>query len=207
MFQNRSTINLAICSVSFFLSIASYKLNSVFDTFALYTSAINLIFIPAGFKLLCLLIGGEAAAVGLLLSSIYMSILIWNNAPLLQMTYFAFASVGTYYLTVSLIKKRYRIDNLLHNLRYVHVMLMAVCASVMHGVLLNTVYVWQEKYKPEDFLSNTSGMVLGDFLGCLIVIVLLNACVDMAFLVSKTKQENEQKGVRFIAQLLYKPTA
>lgn len=116
-------VKLAICCASFFLFVFSFSVNEAFDSFALYMTGISLVFIPAGFKLLCLLVGGEAAAVGLLLSSVYVSTRIWDHTGFMQMVYFAFAGVGSYYVAVRLVKKLMRIDDTLSNLRYLHIRL------------------------------------------------------------------------------------
>ncbi len=195
-------VKFAICCASFFLFVFSFHINEFFDRYALYAPGINMIFIPAGFKLLCILVGGEAAVVGLLLSSVYMSLGIWENTSALQMVYFAVASVGSYYLTVTLIKKIMHINDSLNNLRYLHIIILSFVASVLNGTVHNIVYVWQGKVKPEEFLAHSSAMILGDFLGCFIVILFFNLCIEIAFRLMKRDRREEEKGIRFIAQLL-----
>ncbi len=174
-------VKLAIGCASFFLFAASFELNERFDSFALYATGISLVFIPAGFKLLCLLVGGEAAAVGLFFSAVYLSLKVWDHTAVMQMVYFAFASVGCYYVAVRLVKKLLRIDESLSNLRYLHIIILSAAASILNGTVHNLVYVWQDKVKPADYFANAAAMVVGDFLGCFIVIMSFNACVELAF--------------------------
>jgi glucose-6-phosphate-specific signal transduction histidine kinase len=183
---------LAICCASFFLFVFSFSINEAFDGFALYMTGISLVFIPAGFKLLCLLVGGEAAVVGLLLSSVYVSTRIWDHTAFTQMVYFAFASVGSYYVAVLLVKKFMHIDNTLSNLRYLHIIILSAAASILNGTVHNLVYVWQGKVKLEDFFAHAAAMVVGDFLGCFIVIMFFNACIDMAYRVMDSKRRTVQ---------------
>jgi len=70
---------IVICCASFLLFIFSFSINEAFDNIARYATGISLVFIPAGFKLMCLLVGGEAALVGLLLSSVYVSMRVWDH--------------------------------------------------------------------------------------------------------------------------------
>lgn len=198
-------VKLAIGCVSFFLFVFSFEINEYFDSFALYAPGINLIFIPAGFKLLCILTGGEAAAVGLLISSVYVSMRVWDHTPITQMVYFAFAGVGSYYLVVQAVKKLMKIDDSLHNLRYVHIIILSAAVSIANGTVHNIVYVWQDKVAPADFLSKSAAMVMGDFLGCFIVIVFFNICIDIVCAVVNSERKSEEKGIRFIAHLLNKP--
>jgi hypothetical protein len=195
---------LAICCVSFLLFVVSFDINELFDSFALYMTGISLIFIPAGFKLLCLLVGGEAAAVGLLLSSVYVSMRIWDHTAAIQMIYFAFASVGSYYIAVRVVKKIMHIDSMLSNLRYLHILILSATASILNGVVHNIVYVWQDKVKLDDFFAHAAAMVLGDFLGCFIVVMFFNLCIDLAFRSMESRRRKDQNGVGFIAQLLHR---
>ncbi len=183
---------LAICCASFLLFVVSFNLNEFFDSFARYAIGINLVFIPAGFKLLCLIVGGEAAAVGLLLSSVYVSMRVWDHTPVMQMVYFAIAAVGSYYVAVLLVKKFLRIDDTLSNLRYLHIIILSAAASILNGTVHNVVYVWQDKVKIDDFFASAAAMVVGDFLGCFIVIMFFNACIDMACKVMDSKRRTVQ---------------
>jgi hypothetical protein len=194
-------VKLAICFVSFFLFVISFSVNEAFDSMALYMTGISLVFIPAGFKLLCLLVGGEAAAVGLLLSSVYVSTRIWDKTGVMQMVYFAFAGVGSYYVAVRLVKKLMRIDDTLSNLRYLHIIILSAAASILNGTVHNVVYVWQDKVKSADYWANAAAMVVGDFLGCFVVVMFFNACIDLAFKLMDNKRRKDEGGVARIAQL------
>jgi len=200
-------VKLAICCTSFFLFVFSFDINERFDSFALYMTGISLVFMPAGFKLLCLLVGGDAAAVGLLLSSVYVSMRIWDHTAVMQMVYFAFASVGSYYVAVLLVKKFMRIENTLSNLRYLHIVIFSAAVSIMNGIIHNIVYVWQDKVKLDEFFSHSAAMIVGDFLGCFIVIMFFNISIDLAFKLMNGERRKEGKGIRFIAHLLNRTQA
>jgi hypothetical protein len=178
----------ATCCASFLLFEISFSINEIFDSIALYMTGINMVFIPAGVKLMCLLVGGEAAAIGLLLSSIYVSMRIWDHTAVIQMVYFAFAGVGSYYVSVLLVKKVMHIDDMLRNLRYLHILVLSATASILNGVVHNIVYVWQDKVKTGDFFAHAAAMVLGDFLGCFIVITIFNVCIDLVFRLMERKR-------------------
>ena len=196
---------LALCGASYFLFLYSFKINELFDSIAQYAPGINLVFIPAGIKLLCILVGGEAAAVGLLLSSVYISMGVWEHTTAMQMVYFAFTAVGSYYVAVLLVKKLMHVDDTLNNLRYLHIIILSAAASILNGTVHNVVYVWQEKVKFEDFFAHAAAMVVGDFLGCFIVIMFFNVCIDLVFKMMNSKRHTEQGGVHRIAQLFNQP--
>ena len=195
-------VKLAIACASFLLFVFSYDINEYFDSFAHYAAGINLIFIPAGFKLLCVLLGGEAAVVGLLVSSVYVSSRDMDHAALLQMIYFAFASVGSYYVAVTILKKILGINDTLSNLRYMHIVIFSAAVSIANGIIHNIVYIWQGRFNVDDFVSHSTAMMLGDFLGCFIVIVFFNICIDLVLMLVNGKQKEEGKGIRFVAHFL-----
>lgn len=183
----------AICVASFLLFLFSFRLNELFDNMALYSTGISLVFIPAGFKLLCLLVGGEAAAAGLLLSSVYLSMRIWDHTTVLQMVYFAFASVGSYYVAVVLVKKFLHINHRLDNLHYLHIVVLSAAASLLNGITLNIIFLWQDKKPPGEFFVGAAAMVLGDFLGCFIVIMFFNLCITLACKLVDNKQATNNR--------------
>jgi hypothetical protein len=197
-------VKLAVGCISFFLFVISFDINALLDGFALYAQGINLIFIPAGFKLLCVLLGGEAAAAGLLLSSIYVSYRDLGHTTEIQMVYFALASVGSYYCTVYVLKKTLSINDTLSNLRYLHIVILSAAVSVVNGTIHNLVYVWQGRFQMEDFFSHSAAMVVGDFLGCFIVIVFFNVCIDLAFKLLQSDRTEQGKGIHRIAHFLQK---
>ena len=192
---------LAICCASFLLFSLSFQLNGLLDSFALYAPGVNLVFVPAGIKLVCLLVGGEAAALGLVLSSVHASLGVWQDTSLAEMISFAIASIGSYYLTLKLASRLMGIDHTLSNLRYWHIMILCVLVSLANGTIQNIVYLVQQKVLPQDLLASTAAMVLGDFLGCFIVISLFNVGIDMV-LALLHRSEPDQSGFHRVAAYL-----
>jgi hypothetical protein len=72
----------------------------------------------------------------------------------------------------------------------------------VHGIFVNAIYVWQDKFGPSDFLSHSTAMIVGDFIGCFIVIVFFNICIDIAFILMNSERQKEGKGIRSIAHFL-----
>jgi integral membrane sensor domain MASE1 len=185
-------VKLAICCASFVLFLYSFKINEVFDSITQYAVGINLVFIPAGIKLLCLLVGGEAALVGLLLSNVYASMGVWEHTSVMQMVYFAVTAVGSYYVTVLVVKRLMHIDDSLSNLHYLHIVILSAVGSILNGFVHNVVYVWQDKVKGEDFFASATAMVVGDFLGCFIVIMFFNLFIDLAIRLMGSERRKDQ---------------
>ena len=167
--------NAAIAFAAFVLFTLSYKLNEYFDAFMLFASGVSLVFIPAGVKMLCLLVGGVPAIVGLFLASLYLNLVLWANLSLAASLYFAMIAVGTYAAVVYLIRRLFQIRPDLSNLNYLHIILLCVIASFSNGFGHNLVYLSQGVTAPDELISKSTAMAFGDFLGCFLIVMLFHA--------------------------------
>ncbi len=174
--KNNSVLsNVAIALAAFVLFTLSYKLNEYFDAFMLFASGVSLVFIPAGVKMLCLLVGGVPAIVGLFLASLYLNLVLWANLSLAASLYFAMIAVGTYAAVVYLIRRLFQIRPDLSNLNYLHIILLCVIASFSNGFGHNLVYLTQGVTAPDELISKSTAMAFGDFLGCFLIVMLFHA--------------------------------
>ena len=64
--------HVATAATSGLLFILSFRLNQFFDDVFVYSAGISLLFLPAGVKLLAVLVGRLPAIVGLLIVGIYL---------------------------------------------------------------------------------------------------------------------------------------
>ena len=64
--------HMAVAVTSGILFSLSFRLNQYFDEQFVYSAGISLLFLPAGVKLLAVLVGGLPAIVGLLVVGIYL---------------------------------------------------------------------------------------------------------------------------------------
>jgi hypothetical protein len=171
-------VTTAVTAFLFFM--LSFKLNELFDSELLFVTGVNLIFIPAGVKLLCLLVGGVPAAIGLFLSSVYLSLTVWKDLPLISIIYFGIISIASYYSAVYGVVRYFKIHRDLSNLKYHHIIVLSAAASLLNGFSHNVVYWTQGVTTSENFLAKSSAMAFGDFFGCFTVVMLFNlaiACV------------------------------
>jgi hypothetical protein len=74
----------------------SFRVNQLFDDFFLYASGMSLLFLPAGVKLLFVLIGRIPAICGIMAVSVYLGYGIWPDKGIGAVIYFAFISLMTY---------------------------------------------------------------------------------------------------------------
>jgi hypothetical protein len=172
--------DLLVVVSAFLLFTGSYKVNEYFDSFMLFAAGVSLIYIPAGVKLLCLLVGGVPAILGLFVSSLYLNVLLWSTLTLTSALYFATIGVGSYAMAVYLTKHYLSIKSDLSNLNYWHIVVLSVAASFFNGFGQNFVYLTQGVTGSEEFLSKSTAMAFGDFLGCFLIVMLFNSAIQAA---------------------------
>ena len=177
LLENDHRANLLIAVFSFLLLLGSYKLNEYLDPYVLYAPGAGLIFVPAGVKLLCLLVGGLPAILGVLTASAYISIGLWNDNTFLSTFSLATVSVLTYYSSVLMVTRSLKICADLSNLKYWHIVLLSTIASVLNGFGLNLAYYSQNVTTTSEFLSKGAAMALGDFMGCCIIVMIFNLTI------------------------------
>lgn len=173
-------LNLLLASIAFLLFMGSFEANELLDSFMLYAPGVSLIFIPAGVKLLCLLVGGWPAALGLFLSAVYLGAFLWKSLPLVSTLLFGVIGVGTYLVAMQVVMRSFGIRKNLSNLNYTHIIVLSLAASALNGFAHNVAYFTQGITKGADFLGKSTAMAFGDFLGCCVVVMLFNLCINAA---------------------------
>lgn len=169
--------HVATAATSGLLFILSFRLNQFFDDVLVYSAGISLLFLPAGVKLLAVLVGRLPAIVGLLIVGIYLGAGIWPEQHLSSIVYFAFVSLMTYPLAAFSMMRWLHIRQDLSNLRYHHIVTLSLAASALNGVAHNWLYWVQGVTTSEELWQKSAAMALGDFMGCFVVVALFHAAM------------------------------
>jgi hypothetical protein len=167
--------HIATAVVSGLLFSLSFRLNQIFDAQFVYSAGISLLFLPAGVKLLAVLVGRLPAILGVLVVSIYLGAGIWPDKAMTAIVYFAVVGLMTYPIAAFGLMRLLHIRQDLSNLRYHHIVLLSLAASVLNGVVHNGLYLTQGVTTPDDLWQKSAAMALGDFMGCFVVVGLFHA--------------------------------
>jgi hypothetical protein len=178
--------DLAMVAAAFLMFVGAFQLNQHLDNYMLYAPGVSLIFIPAGVKLLAILVGRVPAIVGLFIASIYASTGLWGDLQTISLYFFAVASVFSYAVAAYGVMKWLGIHPDLYNLRYWHIVILSLAASVLNGIVHNVAYLMEGVTAVEAQWGNSAAMALGDFLGCFLVVSLFHTCT---LLLSKKQQK------------------
>mgnify|MGYP000399707433 FL=1 len=171
--------HIATAVTSGILFSLSFRLNQFFDALFVYSAGISLLFLPAGVKLLAVLVGRLPAIIGLLVVGIYLGAGIWPDKPMSSVVYFAFVSLMTYPIAAFGLMHLLHIRQDLSNLRYHHIVWLSVAASVLNGVVHNWLYLTQGVTASDELWQKSAAMALGDFMGCFVVVALFHATMSL----------------------------
>ncbi len=171
--------HIATAAASGILFSLSFRLNQYFDEQFVYSAGISLLFLPAGVKLLAVLVGRLSAIVGLLVVGIYLGAGIWPDKSMASVVYFAIVSLMTYPIAAFGLMRLLHIRHDLSNLRYHHIVLLSLAASVLNGIVHNLLYITQGVTSSEELWQKSAAMALGDFMGCFVVVALFHAATGV----------------------------
>ena len=171
--------HVATAATSGLLFILSFRLNQFFDDLFVYSAGISLLFLPAGVKLLAVLVGRLPAILGLLIVGIYLGADIWPEKSMSAIVYFAFVSLMTYPLAAFSMMRWLHIRQDLSNLRYHHIVWLSLAASMLNGVVHNLLCLTQDVTAREELWRKSAAMALGDFMGCFVMVALFHTTMGV----------------------------
>ena len=171
--------HIAIAVISGLLFNVSFRLNQYFDALFVYSAGISLLFLPAGVKLLAVLVGRLPAIVGIMVVSVHLGASIWPDKPMTAIVYFAFVSLMTYPIATLGVMRLFHIRKNLSNLRYHHIVVLSVVASILNGLVHNWLYLAQGVTTSEELWLKSAAMALGDFMGCFVVVGIFHAAMGV----------------------------
>lgn len=151
---------------------AAYRVNELFDGWALYAQGINLIFIPAGIKHLAILLAGPWGALGCALALFMLALEFWHGAAPELIALYSVISTAATWLGILLSLRLLGIARDLHNLKFMHLPVMDLITTAIHGFTTNLFFI-VAGMKSENFLTNALAMMFGDYAGSFIVLTLL----------------------------------
>ena len=157
----------------------SFGLTGMLDGYFAYAQGISLLFLPAGVKLLFVLVGRIPALIGLTVMAAYAAVGDWVDHPMWMPISFAVVAQANYYLAIYWVMRGLKIDQGLGNLRYWHVVVLSLAASVTNGVIHNVLYWTEGVSLPEDFMARSAAMSLGDFMGCFVIVGVFHAALTL----------------------------
>lgn len=148
-----------------------FELSWSFDLVESYAPGISLVFLPAGIKLLAALISGFWGVLGTVIALGCVTPNFWPDQPLWFYGVYPALSGFSTLAIVAVMKRLLDIDEDIHNIRFVHIPIIDLCATLVHGVVVNGFFALDQLSVDKDFLTRAFAMSVGDFLGSLILLL------------------------------------
>jgi hypothetical protein len=180
-----TTQDLSLIALSFMLYWLAYECNEWLDPYALYAQGVSLIFLPAGVKLVMIMVGSWRGALGCGLALFSLSPRFWPGLELHWQLGYAALSVGISWLVVSWMLRRKALGSALEGLSFWDIVQIDAVNTVLHGIALNGICWALGLRSSETLWSSALAMALGDFLGTGVILLLV--LVAARFLVPATR--------------------
>lgn len=169
-----SAQNLGLVILSFTLYWLAYECNELLDPYAGYMQGVSLIFLPAGIKLVMLMVTGWRGALGCGLAIFWMATTrFWAGLPLSTLASYAALSVGVTWIVVSLMLRHKALGPELEGLSFRDIVEIDVINTLLHGIAVNSLFWSLGQRSSEALWPSALAMALGDFLGNGIIMLLV----------------------------------
>jgi hypothetical protein len=162
---------VAISALSFFSYIVTFLVTEMLPDQLLYDDWIYLIFLPAGSKLVFILLFGIWGTLGDVLALMIMSAMfVFEEDSAWLWFLYAVVSGAATYMGVCLSKHYLGVGSTLKELRYEHIPILALIGSITHGFITITTLMLIGQVPTNEFFANSFAMIMGDFFGIFIFI-------------------------------------
>lgn len=169
--------HLGLIALSFALSRLTFELHELLTPYVAYTQGVDLLFLPAGVKLVLIMVAGWRGALGCGLSLLSLSTRFWPGVEPVWLLCYSTLSVGITWLVVSVMLRHMALGPTLEGLSFWELVQIDMLNTLLHGIAVNG-YFWSLGLRSsETFWSAALAMTLGDFLGAgvIMLVVLLAA--------------------------------
>lgn len=158
---------MLVCFVAYW---ASFELNAMLSPWFEYLPGVSLLFLPAGVKLVALLVAGVWGVLGVGLAGLWMAAGVWQDAQWLPLLGNIVVWLGVPYFVIVLLMRLLGVARDLSNLRYLTLLFMAVVAILAQSLAGNLYAMLAHGRSASEVLPATFAMAVGDLVGAGIVL-------------------------------------
>ena len=165
-----------LCALAYVLS---FELMNWLPEWLEYAPGVALFFLPAGVKLVSLLVARAWGLLGIAAAGLLTAADVWQSADRWALLGNVLVWVGMPYVVISLMLRWMKIHADLSNLTYLRVMGICLAATLASSVAGNAYAVWTHTQPLADLWARAMAMALGDFLGAGVLFALLIGCLNL----------------------------
>jgi len=165
-----TALDLLLVVASSVLWAGCWFLNKTLLSDTLVTTGINLVYLPAGVRLLLALLFGPWGALGIFLVDPLLFFYEYGSASIAEVIGTSFISAFAPYLAVLGFCRAAGISPRLSGLKPLHLPVLALLVSLLTPLMFNLHFLLYDRHAGDDFARNFAAMATGDFLGCFAVL-------------------------------------
>lgn len=163
----------AVAGLCALVYLLSFELMAWLPDWLEYAPGVALFFLPAGVKLVALLVARAWGLLGIAAAGLWTAAGVWQSAEWMALLGNVVVWVGLPYLVIHLMLRWMNIHADLSNLSYLRVMGICLAATLASSVVGNAYAVWTHTQPLADLWGRAMAMALGDFLGAGVLFALL----------------------------------
>lgn len=153
--------------------LACWQIAQALLHFTQLKAGITLLYIPAGIRLVILLISGLWGAFGIILAFPFALLQQFPDASWPEIIVYSLIAGIVPYGTILWTCRSAKVSRDLSSLRSIHLPLLASTVSVAGALAYSLALVMFGRFEAGAFLHDFSGMAAGDFLGCFAVVLMV----------------------------------
>ena len=172
---------LAFIAVVTFVSglawLASWNVAQAAFGFTQVEGGVTLVYLPAGFRLVILLVAGVWGALGIALAFPIIVFQVLQDSSWEEAAIYSVLAGFVPWLALYATCRVAGITRDLASLRAIHLPLLAFIVSIAGALAATAAMTWFGRFPADRFLQYAAGMTAGDFLGCFVVVLLVRLFV------------------------------
>jgi hypothetical protein len=137
-----------------------------------FVQGVSLLFLPAGIKMLAIVVGGTWGIGGVFVTSMLLSPFVWGDQGFAYVLLAQIVWAGVPYLTYKILKRQLQIDEMLLSLKGSHIVLLAVATSLTSSLADRSFRYAAGQLEGGMFNTSVWAMMLGDVGGIVVVLSL-----------------------------------
>lgn len=137
-----------------------------------FVQGVSLLFLPAGIKMLAIVVGGAWGIGGVFVTSMLLSRFVWGDQGFAYVLLAQIVWAGVPYLTYQLLQRQLQIDEMLLSLKGSHIATIAVATSLTSSLADRSFRYAAGQLEGGMFNTSVWAMMLGDIGGIVVVLSL-----------------------------------
>jgi hypothetical protein len=165
--------DIGLVLLGFALYWLMYQFHELLIPYVSYAQGVELLFLPAGIKLVMIMVAGWRGALGCGLALCWISASIWPELDAAWLMAYAALSAGLTWAVVSALLRRKALGPCLEGLSFWDIVQIDAANTLLHGIVING-FLWSLGLRGgEQVWPSALAMALGDFLGSGVVMLLV----------------------------------